>query len=53
MRLSRVKPVVAAVGKGSAVDVDAPWLPCPKCRTPTRPNKICTVCGTRVKAADA
>ena len=52
MRLSRVKPA-AVTGKGAVADVDAPWLPCTKCRTPTRPNKICTVCGTRVKAADA
>jgi ribosomal protein L32 len=55
MRLSRVRPTpgAGATAKGMGAPEEAPWLPCPKCRTPTRPNKICTVCGTRVKAADA
>jgi ribosomal protein L32 len=55
MRLPRVRPTAAATAaKGAGVPAeDLLWLPCPRCRTPTRPNKICTVCGTRVVAADA
>ncbi|MFL5348357.1 MAG: class I tRNA ligase family protein [Hyalangium sp.] len=54
MRLSRVRPTAAAApGKGGVATEDLTWLPCQKCRTPTRPNKICTVCGTRVVAAEA
>jgi len=50
MRLPKIQP---APGEAKpVVVVEAPWLPCPKCRTPTRPNKICTVCGTRVVAVD-
>jgi hypothetical protein len=54
MRLPRARPtpVAGATAKGMAAPEDALWLPCPKCRTPTRPNKICSVCGTRVKAGD-
>jgi ribosomal protein L32 len=56
MRLSRVRPAAGAAGTGakaSANDEDLAWMPCQKCRTPTRPNKICTVCGTRVVAVGA
>jgi hypothetical protein len=55
MRLPRVRPTAAAApgAKGAASGEDQPWLPCQKCRTPTRPNKICTVCGTRVVAVEA
>lgn len=48
MRLPRARPTQAAATPGGAVDGEAPWIPCQKCRTPTRPNKLCTVCGTRV-----
>ncbi|MDY7231690.1 hypothetical protein [Hyalangium rubrum] len=47
MRLPKLRVTQAAATPG-AVDGDAPWIPCHKCRTPTRPNKICSVCGTRV-----
>jgi ribosomal protein L32 len=53
MRLPRVRP---AAGSAAAIKAAAEallWLPCPKCRTPTRPNKICTVCGTRVVSEDS
>lgn len=50
MRLPKIQPAPSATPV--VVAVEAPWLPCPKCRTPTRPNKICTVCGTRVLAVD-
>ncbi|WP_224249917.1 class I tRNA ligase family protein [Hyalangium gracile] len=56
MRLPRVKPAAGAApagAKGAANAEDVTWLPCQKCRTPTRPNKICTVCGTRVVAVQA
>jgi tRNA synthetase class I (M) len=55
MRLPRVKTApAAAAGKGASASAeDVTWLPCQKCRTPTRPNKICTVCGTRVVAVEA
>ncbi|HYI00051.1 hypothetical protein [Hyalangium sp.] len=53
MRLPRVRPTAAAKGPGGVSEEDLTWLPCKKCRTPTRPNKICTVCGTRVVAVDA
>lgn len=52
MRLPRARPTAgatAAKGAGASAE-DLTWLPCQKCRTPTRPNKICTVCGTRVVA---
>jgi ribosomal protein L32 len=52
MRLPKAR-IAQEAAKPGAVDVEAPWLPCQKCRTPTRPNKICTVCGTRVVAVDA
>jgi ribosomal protein L32 len=57
MRLPKARPAAgsaAAAKEAAAVAAeDLTWLPCQKCRTPTRPNKICTVCGTRVVAANA
>jgi ribosomal protein L32 len=54
MRLPRTRPAAATGAKVTGISAeDLNWIPCQKCRTPTRPNKICTVCGTRVKAADA
>lgn len=54
MRLPRARPAAATGAKVTGIaDEDLNWVPCQKCRTPTRPNKICTVCGTRVKAAEA
>jgi ribosomal protein L32 len=50
MRLPRARMAPAATAKGGVSAEDLTWLPCQKCRTPTRPNKICTVCGTRVVA---
>ncbi len=50
MRLPRARLATAPAAQG-AVDDDAPWMPCPKCRTPNRPQRLCTVCGTRVVAA--
>jgi ribosomal protein L32 len=50
MRLPRVRPTAAAAGPTPGSTEELPWMPCPKCRTPNRPNKICTVCGTRVAA---
>lgn len=55
MRLPKARPAPQAPAKGtgaSASAEDAPWMPCQKCRTPTRPNKICSVCGTRVVAVE-
>jgi hypothetical protein len=51
MRLPKARPTQAEA-KPKGVEEEAPWVPCPKCRTPTRPNKICTVCGTRAKVGD-
>ncbi|HVG58770.1 MAG TPA: hypothetical protein VNA24_09460 [Hyalangium sp.] len=54
MRLPKARPAAATGAKVTGIaDEDQNWMPCQKCRTPTRPNKICSVCGTRVKAADA
>jgi methionyl-tRNA synthetase len=57
MRLPKARPAAgsaAAAKEAAAVAAEElTWLPCQKCRTPTRPNKICTVCGTRVVAANA
>ncbi|WP_224366600.1 hypothetical protein [Hyalangium versicolor] len=55
MRLPKVIPAAGAQGaaaKGAGNAEDANWMPCQKCRTPTRPNKICSVCGTRVVVAE-
>jgi hypothetical protein len=52
MRLPRARPTPAAAQTPGASE-DVTWMPCPKCRTPNRPNKICTVCGTRVVAVQA
>lgn len=48
MRLPRARTAPSAEAKKAGTDEDLNWKPCPKCRTPTRPNKLCTVCGTRV-----
>jgi hypothetical protein len=53
MKLPRVRPTAAAAGPTPGSPEDLTWMPCPKCRTPNRPNKVCTVCGTRVVAGDA
>jgi hypothetical protein len=54
MRLPRPRPAAAPGAKVTGISADdLTWVPCPKCRTPTRPNKICTVCGTRATVADA
>lgn len=56
MRLPKARPTPQAGAKGagaSASEEDATWMPCQKCRTPTRPNKICSVCGTRVVPVEA
>jgi hypothetical protein len=54
MRLPKIRPTAATGAKVTGIAAeDLNWVPCQKCRTPTRPNKICTVCGTRVKAAEA
>ncbi|MBN1210703.1 MAG: hypothetical protein JXB05_37995 [Myxococcaceae bacterium] len=53
MRLPRARLAPTATAKGGVNAEDLTWLPCQKCRTPTRPNKICTVCGTRVVADEA
>jgi len=53
MRLPKVRPTQAeANAKAGGVDEEAPWVACKKCRTPTRPNKICSVCGTRAVVGD-
>jgi methionyl-tRNA synthetase len=51
MRLPKARPTQAEAKPGVVAE-EVPWVPCPKCRTPTRPNKICTVCGTRAKVGD-
>jgi hypothetical protein len=55
MRLPKARPTAAAAAAAAAAAKaeELLWLPCQKCRTPTRPNKICTVCGTRVVAVGA
>lgn len=54
MRLPRARPAAATGAKVTGISAeDLNWIPCQKCRTPTRPNKICQICGSRVKGAEA
>jgi hypothetical protein len=57
MRLPKARLVAgspAAVKAAAAAKAEELlWVPCQKCKTPTRPNKICTVCGSRVVAEQA
>jgi ribosomal protein L32 len=50
MRLPRARVAPAAEARKAGAEEDTAWKPCQKCRTPTRPGKLCTVCGTRVEA---
>ncbi|ADO71733.1 conserved uncharacterized protein [Stigmatella aurantiaca DW4/3-1] len=50
MRLPRARVAPGAEARKGGSEEELAWKPCQKCRTPTRPGKLCSVCGTRVVA---